>query len=93
MGSGRLLQLWGPTLSDSPLILCPHPTPAAPPPHPGSLDGPVTGTFSKRLPKDEEEEEEMRKAALSFPGPTRKSHLPGSPSQDHTTSPLEPTRS
>ncbi|XP_020736241.2 protamine-2 isoform X4 [Odocoileus virginianus] len=46
-----------------------------------------------RLPKDEEKEEEMRKAALSFPGPTRKSHLPGSTSQDHSKSPLEPTRS
>lgn len=92
MGSGRLLQCWGPTLSDSPLILRPHPTPAAPP-TPDSLDGPVTRTFSKRLPKDEEKEEEMRKAALSFPGPTRKSHLPGSTSQDHSKSPLEPTRS
>ncbi|XDA88987.1 hypothetical protein R6Z07F_018615 [Ovis aries] len=47
----------------------------------------------QRLPKDEEEEEEMRKAALSFPGPPGKSHLPGSPSPDHSTSPLEPARS
>lgn len=92
MGSGRLLQLRGPTLSECPLILRPHPTPPAPP-TPDTLDGPETGTFSKRLPKDEEEEEEMRKAALSFPGPPGKSHLPGSPSPDHSTSPLEPARS
>ena len=57
-------------------------------PHPDSPDGPVTRTFSKRLQKDREEEK-MHKAAPSLPGPTRKSHLPGSTSRDHSKSPSD----
>lgn len=67
VGSGRPAAP-GPTLSESPLSCAPTP-PRPASPTPDTLEWPRNWNFFQRLPKDEEEEEEMRKAALSFPGP------------------------